>query len=128
MFTNIPSTTLKQLLKLSERKEALMAKIQAIDREMVLLQGEFGVPPQNSAARVTVSGSPGRGRRGRARRGALKEKIVAALRASGKRGTTIRELADKLKVRSANLYVWFNGTGRNVPGLKKIGPAKYRLG
>jgi thioredoxin-related protein len=58
----------------------------------------------------------------------LKEKIVAALRASGKRGTTIRELADKLKVRSANLYVWFNGTGRNVPGLKKIGPAKYRLG
>jgi hypothetical protein len=130
MFTNIPSATLKQLLKLSERKEALMAKIQAIDREMVLLQGEFGVPPQNGAARVTVSGSPGRGRRGkgRARRGALKEKILAALRASGKRGTTIRELADKLKVRSANLYVWFNGTGRNVPGLKKIGPAKYRLG
>jgi hypothetical protein len=31
-------------------------------------------------------------------------------------------------VPSANLYVWFNGTGKNVPGIRKIGVAKYRLG
>jgi hypothetical protein len=130
MFTTIPSATLRQLVKLSEQKEALMAKIQAIDRKMVLLQSEFGVPQRNNGgrARVTVSESPGRGQgKGRARRGALKEKIVKALQASGKRGTTIRELADKLNVRSANLYVWFNGTGKNVRGLKKVGPARYRL-
>jgi hypothetical protein len=31
-------------------------------------------------------------------------------------------------VRTGNLYVWFNSTGRKIPGLKKIAPATYRLG
>lgn len=107
-----------------------MTQIQAIDREMVRVQSRFGVPSRNPALRapVTVSRLPGRKTRGkRAERGALKEKIVRALRAAGSRGATIQELSSKLGVRSANLYVWFNGTGKNVPGLKKIGTAKYRL-
>jgi hypothetical protein len=130
MFTTIPSATLKELVRLSQRKEALMTQIQAIDREMVRVQSRFGVPSRNPALRapVTVSRLPGRKTRGkRAERGALKEKIVRALRAAGSRGATIQELSSKLGVRSANLYVWFNGTGKNVPGLKKIGTAKYRL-
>jgi len=130
MFTTIPSATLRQLVKLSERKEALMAQIQEIDREMVRLQSRFGVPSRNPALRapVTVSltrGQPTRGKR--AKRGALKEKILRALRVAGSKGVTIHELSDKLGIRNANLYVWFNGTGKNVPGLKKIGTAKYRL-
>ena len=127
MLREIPSSALKQLVKLSERKEALMAQLQEIDREMLRVQNKFGVPTrrEEQPARVTVSGTPQR--RGRAQRGALKEKIVRALRSAGKRGATIRELSNKLKVPSANLYVWFNGTGRNVRGIKKIGVAKYRL-
>jgi hypothetical protein len=130
MLTGIPSATLRQLVKLSERKEALMAQIQDIDREMMRLQSRHGVPSRNPAllAQVTVSGSrskPSSGRR--VQRGALKEKILKALREGGKKGASIQELSKKLKVRSANLYVWFNGTGRNVRGLKKIGPARYRL-
>jgi hypothetical protein len=49
------------------------------------------------------------------------------LRGAGKRGATVGELSKKLKVPSANLYVWFNGTGRSVGGIKKIGVAKYQL-
>jgi hypothetical protein len=130
MFTTIPSATLRQLVKLSQRKEALMAQIQEIDREMVRVQSKFGVPSRNPALRapVTVSCPQSRPSRGkRAKRGALKEKILRALRAAGSRGATIHELSGKLGVRNANLYVWFNGTGKNVPGLKKIGTAKYRL-
>jgi hypothetical protein len=129
MLTTIPSTTLRQLVKLSERKEALMAQIQDIDREMVRVQSKFGVPSRNPAlqAPVTVSRSRARIRAARAKRGALKQKIVRALQAAGRKGATIRELSNKLGVRSANLYVWFSGTGKNVPGLKKIGKAKYRL-
>jgi hypothetical protein len=129
MFTTIPSATLRQLVKLSERKEALMAQIQEIDREMVRLQSKFGVPSRNPALRapVTVSRSRARSRGRRAKRGALKAKIVQALRAAGTSGATIQELSSKLGVPSANLYVWFNGTGKNVPGLQKIGTAKYRL-
>jgi len=56
MFQNIPSATLRQLVKLSERKEALMAQIQAIDREMVRLQQRHGVPVRaEPQAAVTVS-------------------------------------------------------------------------
>jgi len=57
MLTNIPSATLRQLVKLSERKEALMAQIQAIDREMVRLQKQVSGSPANidNPAPVTVS-------------------------------------------------------------------------
>jgi hypothetical protein len=130
MFTTIPSATLKQLVRLSERKEALMAQIQEIDREMVRVQSKFGIPSRNPVLRapVTVSRPVARVTGGkRVKRGALKEKILRALRRAGSGGATIQELSRKLGVRAANLYVWFNGTAKNVPGLKKIGTAKYRL-
>ena len=130
MFTNIPSATLRQLVKLSERKEALMGQIQEIDREMVQLQSKFGVPSASTSrgAPVTVSRVARRpSGKTRTKRGALKDKIVRALRAAERKGATIRELSKKLGVPSANLYVWFNGTGKNVRGIKKIGVAKYRL-
>lgn len=130
MFINIPSATLKQLVKLTERKEALMEQIQAIDREMIELERRFDEVSGSGVhkGRVTFSAAPEKKGTRRAERGALKEKIMRALRGAGSKGATIRELSDKTGVRSANLYVWFNGTGRNVPGLKKIGTAKYRLG
>jgi hypothetical protein len=130
MFTTIPSATLKQLVRLSERKEALMAQIQEIDREMVRVQSRFGIPSRNPALRAPVTVSRRLVRADsekRSKRGALKQKILRALRAAGSKGATIQDLSRKLRVRPANLYVWFNGTGRNVPGLKKIGTAKYRL-
>ena len=130
MFTNIPSATLRQLVKLSERKEALMGQIQEIDREMVQLQSKFGVPSASTSrgAPVTVSRAARRpSGKTRTKRGALKDKIVRALRAAERKGATIRELSKKLGVPSANLYVWFNGTGKNVRGIKKIGVANYRL-
>jgi hypothetical protein len=130
MFTNIPSATLKKLVTLSERKEALMVQIQEIDREMTRLARQVDQTPGAShKGRVTFSAAPEKKPGGRrVKRGALKEKIVQALRAAGKKGMTIRELSERLGVRSANLYVWFNGTGKNVRGIRKIGVAKYRLG
>ena len=129
MLRNIPSSTLKQLVRLTERKEALMARIQEIDREMIRVQHKFGIPSRegDQQAPVTVSRAPGGPIRRRSKRGALKEKILRALRSAGKKGATVGDLSKKLKVPSANLYVWFNGTGRSVAGIKKIGVAKYQL-
>jgi hypothetical protein len=129
MLRNIPSSTLKELVRLSERKETLIAQIQGIDREMLRVQSKFGIPARegDEQAPVTVSHSRVGTIRPRSKRGALKEKIVRALRAAGKKGATVGELSKKLKVPSANLYVWFNGTGKSVPGIKKIGVAKYQL-
>jgi flagellar biosynthesis/type III secretory pathway chaperone len=56
MLRNIPSATLKELVKLSERKESLMAQIQEIDREMLGVQKKFGIPQrEEDRAPVTVS-------------------------------------------------------------------------
>ena len=127
MLRNVPSSTLKELVRLSERKEALMAQIQDVDRQMLRVQDRFGIPFREDQAPVTVSRSRTGPIRLRSKRGALKEKIVRALRAAGKKGATVGELSKKLKVPSANLYVWFNGTGRSVGGIKKVGVAKYQL-
>jgi len=129
MLRNIPSATLKQLVRLTERKEALMAQIQEIDREMMRVQSKFGIPSREGDRRapVTVSRAPGGPVRRRSKRGALKEKILRALLAAGKKGATVGDLSKKLKVPSANLYVWFNGTGRSVPRIRKVGVAKYQL-
>jgi hypothetical protein len=129
MLRNIPSSTLKELVRLTEKKERLMAQIQEVDREMIRVQNKFGIPSRESDQRapVTVSRAPAGSVRRRSKRGALKEKIVRALRSAGKKGATVGDLSKKLKVPSANLYVWFNGTGRSVPGIGKIGVAKYRL-
>lgn len=48
MLRNIPSATLKELLRLSERKEALMAQIQEIDRQMLRVQKRFGIPKRET--------------------------------------------------------------------------------
>ena len=129
MLRNIPSSTLKELVRLSERKERLLAQIQEIDREMLRVQDRFGIPAAegDQQAPVTVSRTRTGPIRLRSKRGALKEKILRTLRAAGKKGATVSELSKKLKVPSANLYVWFNGTGRSVRGIKKIGVAKYQL-
>jgi len=130
MLRNIPSSDLRKLVKLSERKEALIAQIQEIDRQMVRVQSRFGIPSENGnqGAAVTLSRQGRRFTGRRTKRGALKEKILKVLREAGRKGATIRELSAKVRVPSANLYVWFNGTGKNVRGIQKIGVAKYRLG
>ena len=107
-----------------------MIQIQEIDRQMVRLQSRFGVPSLSAGrgAPVTVSRvGRSQSRRRHTKRGALKDKILRALRTAGRKGATIRDLSKDLGVPSANLYVWFNGTGRNIRGMKKIGVAKYRL-
>jgi hypothetical protein len=49
MFTRISSATLMQLVKLSQRKEVLMAQIQEIDREMTRIGRKYKHAP------ITVS-------------------------------------------------------------------------
>lgn len=56
MLRNVPSTSLKELVRLSEKKERLMAQIQEIDREMLRVQKKFGIPQrEEERAPVTVS-------------------------------------------------------------------------
>jgi hypothetical protein len=67
MLRNIPSSTLKELVRLSEHKEALMTRIQEIDRQMLRVQKRFGIPQRDGDLPAPVSVSTGR-RRKRSRR------------------------------------------------------------
>ena len=51
-----PGPRLKKLVKLSERKKALLAELQNIDREMIRLEKERQARrPKNTEAKLTVS-------------------------------------------------------------------------
>jgi hypothetical protein len=67
MLRNIPSATLKELVRLSERKESLMAQIQHIDREMLRVQKKCGIPQREGDQPASLRVSTAR-RRKRSRR------------------------------------------------------------
>jgi hypothetical protein len=68
--SKVSSARLKQLVKLSERKDALLAEIQDIDRRMVRLEQEFRQARQRKRVkgRVTYSTDAKRRRTGSGRR------------------------------------------------------------
>jgi hypothetical protein len=58
MLNKIPSATLRHLVKLSERKDTLLAQIQKIDREIGDIQRQVTSAGQMKKAPVTVSRTP----------------------------------------------------------------------
>lgn len=73
-----------------------------------------GKPAESSAPRARA-----------AKPGQLKDSIVQLVQAAGKSGVTVREIASELALPPQRVYVWFNGTAKNVPEIQKLGPAKY---
>jgi hypothetical protein len=60
-------------------------------------------------------------------RGQMEKRIMKALTTSGEAGMTVKELAATLSIRPTSVYAWFFAKGKQIPTVKKIGPAKYRL-
>src|SRR6266404_5906623 len=100
MLRDVPSAALKQLVKLSERKEKLMSQIQEFDREMIRVETKYGIPSKKAGegAHLTVSHSRENNSHRLSRRGELKANILRVLRGAGTKGMTIRQLSDRLKV------------------------------
>ncbi|MCZ7637932.1 MAG: hypothetical protein M5U12_18975 [Verrucomicrobia bacterium] len=78
--------------------------------------------PIHSAGKPAESSAP---RARAAKPGQLKDSIVQLVQAAGKSGVTVREIASELALPPQRVYVWFNGTAKNVPEIQKLGPAKY---
>ena len=58
-------------------------------------------------------------------RGGLKGRIIRALRASGDKGVTVKDLAGKLGKSYGNISVWFHTTGKRIKEIKKVAPGKF---
>ncbi len=126
-LTQLTSADLKQIVKLIERKETLQRRVAKIDAQLAAYEG--GEPAK------AVKGKTGRKPRGqtqakpagakRVKRGALKAAIIELLRAAGKSGLAVKELAGKLGLGYKGVLAWFYKTGANIEEIKKAGPGKY---
>jgi hypothetical protein len=124
MSNTTPRTLhLKSLLALEEKRVALQHQIDEILHRISNVQGQiFAHKP------TAITQPAGRvARKGRAKRGALKAKIMAALESAGHTGVRVTELASALGTKAANLHAWFHATAKRIPGIIKIAGGHYRL-
>jgi hypothetical protein len=63
--------------------------------------------------------------KGRSPSAPLKARIVGTLKAAGKSGTTVKDIAKKLGKSYGNISVWFHTTGKAVKEIKKLAPGKF---
>jgi hypothetical protein len=132
-LTNINTSALRNLIKLTERKESLLNEIEKIESQLSsLLTGKAvrssgkrrGRPAKKKAGRPAKKAA----RSGkRAPRGLLKKKIFAALKAAGDAGMKVTELSKKIGVKNANVHVWFSSTGKKLPEIKRVGKGHFKL-
>jgi hypothetical protein len=119
-LTSLTTGQFKQIIKLMKQKEALEARAAKIDAQLAAFEGGAAAKP----APVKPGRKPGR-KVARAPRGAFKAEVVNALKAAGKSGLSVGELAKKLGVTSARMFNWFYATGKNVSQIKPAGKARY---
>jgi len=129
ILTNLNSSSLRSLIKLTDRKEAIVLEIEKINAQLAALVLSKSTPKVSRRGRATPTptkkskNSPGK----RARRGALKTKIFSALRAAGEAGLKVPDLSKKIGVKSQNVHVWFSSTGKKLPEIKRVGKGHFKL-
>lgn len=120
-LSNLSSSQWKKIAQLISKKESLLQKVEAIDRQLagfdgVALPAKSGVP------------APAARRGGRKRvPGKLKDSIMKALVAAGPKGVKVGDIAEKLGVKPGNVFSWFYTTGKKNSAIKKVGEARYAL-
>jgi hypothetical protein len=131
-LSNINSTSLRNLIKLTERKESLVREIEKIEAQLSsLISGKTvkttGKRRGRPAKKVAVTKKPTARTAKRAPRGSLKRKIFAALKAAGDAGLKVPDLSKKIAVKSQNVHVWFSSTGKKLPEIKRVGKGHFKL-
>ncbi len=122
-FTKLTAADFKRISRLLEEKEALLRQVADIDQA---LQGFSGgaTParrvgrPAKAVAKAAPAAAPAGGGK-RMKRGQMKETIIGLLKAAGKEGLSVKELAGKMSVKPVNVHVWFGSTGKKIAEIKK---------
>ncbi len=115
-LSSLSSAQLHRLIELVKEKESLQSKLAKVESALAAFDG-------NGSAAKTAGIK--RGPRRKLKRGALKDGVLGKLRAAGKEGLKVKELAASLNANPASLAVWFYTTGKKVKGIKKVGTARY---
>lgn len=119
-------------MKIGVKQEALHSwfqfarkRIKAIRKVGVGCYRLVGAPPAPAPAKekpaAKAKKSPGN------QRGQLSAAINAELKAAGKDGVRVGDLAKKFSMSPRNLFVWFSTTAKKFPAIKKLAPGHYIL-
>lgn len=124
------SAALRQIVPLAEKREALLKKVDDLDRQIA----ELSVSARTVAATGEVQPiRKAAGRRKLAESAPVEDKkdtsakILGLLKAAGSKGLSIREIASKLGMKAQNVHVWFSFKGKKMAALQKIGQAQWSL-
>jgi len=129
----LTSSHLQLLLNLTRKREAIAADLEQIEKRISGLFGNHETQPKPATTRKgrppgrKAKGSPAKRSNTRVPRGTLKEKVLAALKAAGREGLAVRDVAEKIGAKKTAVNVWFYTTGKKVAGLKKIAPGRFAL-
>lgn len=139
-LTKISASEFTRIQSLLTRKGKLLEDLRSIDAELASIQAGEAAPskpgrkpgrppgrppgkPSKAAAKATKpKAKPAK----RGKRGAVKDSIIATLKAAGPSGLTAREVADILKAKTINIATWFSSTGKTIPQIK-AGPNGKRI-
>ena len=117
---NLTSADLKDLVKLVEQKEALVAQIARIIAQLDAIGGA-----KRTAVKAAAPPPAPRNPTKRQPRGQLKAAIVALLKGTGSKGLAVNEVAAKVGLASKAVFAWFYRTGKSIKQIKKVGEARY---
>jgi hypothetical protein len=132
-LSNLTSDTLKSLVNLTTKKDALIQEVEKIEAQLMglisgkapKLSGKRRGRPAKKAAKA-VAKAPKAGKK-LSPRGGLGKNVLKALQDAGDAGVKVVELAKTLKVKGGNLHIWFATTGKKNKAIKKVGKGHYRL-
>ena len=110
----------KEAMSIEHERAALQAKIDQLQARLENIKGSLfsatgavNVPAAvKIKATATVVRPASAGRKPRAARGELKQRILDALAAAGSAGIRIRDLADSIGSKPASLHSWFQFADR----------------
>lgn len=140
-ISKISTATLRTVIRLAEKRDVLVAKIEKLEKTINSAATSKAKPeapakrrgrPAKVAApapakKAAVTKAPvAKAAKSSGRRGAVKEQIIAALKAAGSKGVSVKDLSSKLGIKAGNIHVWFATTGKTV-GVAKVAPGVYRL-
>jgi hypothetical protein len=121
---------LKQMMSLEEKRVALQEELNQVVQQMTELKDAL-FSESAPAGTTSVTSAPAGRKAGRVAkstpRGALKDRIVAALEAAGNGGVRVKELAVALGTKPVNVHSWFHSSMKRYPAIKKIEGGHYRL-
>ena len=139
-LSKINTSILESLIKLTKKRDILLDELKKLEAAITSVYSggksesatvrrrrrSTGRRRSAAAAAETRTAKDSEAQTG-GRRGALKARILAALRTAGDKGVAVKELSAKLGVKNQNVHVWFSSTGKKLGTIQRVGAGRYRL-